>query len=798
MAEMKREVAGEIQAQLVPPPQQNVWGEALKSVIQADSTIQSAKLTSEQELEQNRQMNEGLESQLQAQEANNKRVKEAALLAKTAGTEDDATALDEMDTREVSEIRSTMKRNQDGVHQGATTHTESLINQELILKRAIQRRPWLKDEFIKASTGYLKMDVYQRGYMALAENEASRLAGADAAAKKEAEANESFGKNVRTSGWIDAMIAANPLDTQMHQQLNAIRHDDAGLAQYYKNSIGTPQGEYARNLQQTMEGTSAAAKLAKSSMEVGDAKTTETVKSVNMEFSSSFSSVNQKMFTDESMWDETGTIRPEKEAQFRTSMEAQLLSIDSYEQSLVARGASPESAAAYGNVYRANIERLIAMGSGATGTKLTKSALERRDGQAAMAARMSPAAASVGMMIMERYKITDPVVAQNIAFSMIGASNSTNGSSVVIKTLEGPQAAQVSTMLKQAMANVQDPALSMPEKNMSKDVLKNLAQGTVLNLSVVDSVALAKSYSAVGQAKLQLEDFSRAVLATENVGDEKNKPIFFDSLGEADQRNIGGAFAKSIYKVQKALVNKTALHEDLAAFRKNNEDGSSVLRWKPDGSIEVRDEAQFRAGNTAERAYLQEIKTHNAFIQRIRAQDIITNALGRPPTLEDRNTALGTNFGVVGIAGVNGTAVTASRTAVFGQDQGGAGKKPQGAEAPKEAPIGIRNNNPGNLRTGKGGAFGSYSSMREGIKAAEDNLMAYQRKHGINTIKAAIARWAPREDNNDTDAYINHVVRATGIPKDQPVDFTDKDVRKSVLMAMFEMENGPKWKTYWQ
>ncbi len=117
----------------------------------------------------------------------------------------------------------------------------------------------------------------------------------------------------------------------------------------------------------------------------------------------------------------------------------------------------------------------------------------------------------------------------------------------------------------------------------------------------------------------------------------------------------------------------------------------------------------------------------------------------------------------------------------------------------KKIPLGIRNNNPLNIRRVKGqkwkgevpfpppsegtgeavpsegtgevealpqrgsgeGAFVRFSSLPWGIRAAFCILKTYQKKYTAVCIEDIIARWAPQKENN-TAAYINGVCRLTG------------------------------------
>ena len=109
--------------------------------------------------------------------------------------------------------------------------------------------------------------------------------------------------------------------------------------------------------------------------------------------------------------------------------------------------------------------------------------------------------------------------------------------------------------------------------------------------------------------------------------------------------------------------------------------------------------------------------------------------------------------------------------------------------APKTAPV----NNPGNLRpVGASTGFQQYASPEEGIAAADSNLKSYGEKHGINTLRGVISRWAPPTDKNDTEAYINTVAQKVGLDPNQKIDLSDPVQRHVISGAMFTVEKGAK------
>lgn len=111
-------------------------------------------------------------------------------------------------------------------------------------------------------------------------------------------------------------------------------------------------------------------------------------------------------------------------------------------------------------------------------------------------------------------------------------------------------------------------------------------------------------------------------------------------------------------------------------------------------------------------------------------------------------------------------------------------------------PIGFRNNNPGNLRTGEtwqgaagsAGGFITFKSMSYGIRAAATVLVNNLSSQGNDTIRELITKYAPPIENNTT-AYINAVSNSTGIAPDTHIDVTGNNL-VLLLHAIFEHENG--------
>lgn len=111
---------------------------------------------------------------------------------------------------------------------------------------------------------------------------------------------------------------------------------------------------------------------------------------------------------------------------------------------------------------------------------------------------------------------------------------------------------------------------------------------------------------------------------------------------------------------------------------------------------------------------------------------------------------------------------------------------------------GVRNNNPGNIRkskdvwvgqTGNDGSFVTFATPAHGIRATGRNLLSYARQ-GYVTPEQIITRWAPPEDNNDTEGYIKFVSEYLNVPRDTRLDLTDLNTLTRLSMAIMIKENG--------
>lgn len=110
-------------------------------------------------------------------------------------------------------------------------------------------------------------------------------------------------------------------------------------------------------------------------------------------------------------------------------------------------------------------------------------------------------------------------------------------------------------------------------------------------------------------------------------------------------------------------------------------------------------------------------------------------------------------------------------------------------------PLGIRNNNPGNLRTGPGGSFGVYGSPQDGLQALRDQLSLYfnggsaaaGHQH-LDTLREILSTYAPSNENN-TGAYIADVAKRMGVGADTQLNLNDPQTMAALMNGIIQHEN---------
>ena len=69
-------------------------------------------------------------------------------------------------------------------------------------------------------------------------------------------------------------------------------------------------------------------------------------------------------------------------------------------------------------------------------------------------------------------------------------------------------------------------------------------------------------------------------------------------------------------------------------------------------------------------------------------------------------------------------------------------------------------------------------------------LQNYQSRYKLKSIKQLIARYAPRQDNNNTDAYARVLSNAVGVSQTETISMLDYKTAFAVAVAIIQHENG--------
>lgn len=108
-------------------------------------------------------------------------------------------------------------------------------------------------------------------------------------------------------------------------------------------------------------------------------------------------------------------------------------------------------------------------------------------------------------------------------------------------------------------------------------------------------------------------------------------------------------------------------------------------------------------------------------------------------------------------------------------------------------PIGVRQNNPGNLRSWEGvpsqGGFANFGTAQEGLSAMAANLVTYYSKYGAKSVNAIAEKWAPRSEN-DTAGYAAAISGRLGVKGGDQLNLKDPAVLAKVMDAMIKQEQG--------
>lgn len=123
------------------------------------------------------------------------------------------------------------------------------------------------------------------------------------------------------------------------------------------------------------------------------------------------------------------------------------------------------------------------------------------------------------------------------------------------------------------------------------------------------------------------------------------------------------------------------------------------------------------------------------------------------------------------------------------------------------APRGIRNRNPGNIKFSTGnnwrgqigkdsGGFVIFDSDANGLRAMAKLLKTYMTRHGLNTIGSISRRWSP-DAVGLSGQYAAAVAKNTGIAATRVIDVNDATALAQIMRGMVMVENGAQYANHY-
>lgn len=121
-------------------------------------------------------------------------------------------------------------------------------------------------------------------------------------------------------------------------------------------------------------------------------------------------------------------------------------------------------------------------------------------------------------------------------------------------------------------------------------------------------------------------------------------------------------------------------------------------------------------------------------------------------------------------------------------------------------PLGIRQNNPGNIRyssvnnwtgqTGNGSGYVIFSAPEYGYRALFKLLKTYINTHGLDTIAKIGQRWAPPSEN-PTSAWVSNVALMSGVSQHAKINPNDQATMIKIARGITGAENGSAFVNYY-
>lgn len=636
--EFKRPVQDSINAS-VAPKSYDYLASGVDSLLAIDTTYATRSLLAQQEAEQERQINEGAEATLQFAEGRGLSTSPNGVVAlpdhpAPARGPVGATfpenvepsgeyQLTDEDKRYISETSRVMRSNATGLYQGATSFEQSYANQDLILKRAISKRPWLKAELIDASRGYLGVDVYQRGYSALADAERARMRSMEAAQEGAVRESIAKGEAIKESGMYIAMLSKLPEGPARTKWLTATPAELGALSAQYES---TPLWEIASAEAQAAKLTKNYAENAKTANELEGTTGTRTARTIVSGTAASVVDGFRRLSTAPNMFDEAGMPTDMGRTTALSAISAAKSQIASAKAQVLA--ATGED----GSAEFAGLEMMVKdFEDNITGTKsanFTKAMVEANQAYIDYAVQQSPDIQNMMSILLKANPAlaSMPQVAAQQAAAQLGAMAVANPvlSQSVIEGI-----ANRGLVLNTMATEVQNTKGSSPQAASS--AVQALSQTNLSHLQVIAATAtkpeiLGSQNGTRANAVRILSDSANAL----NMTGLTPATTIMDNMSGPMRHQTSVAFAKAVYTVQQGLIQAAKLDTKLARLSMEYQPGSgtSRLNYKADGRVEILGWDSLPNPTPAEQAYKAEVDQWNTMLTQRKAAPVMAVASG--------------------------------------------------------------------------------------------------------------------------------------------------------------------------
>lgn len=400
----------------------------------------------------------------------------------------------------------------------------------------------------------------------------------------------------------------------------------------------------------------------------------------------------------------------------------------------------------------------------------------------------------------------------------------TNTGEVNVRTNPGAFGAQVASGIDQAGASAEQAYQIYDQQKQQSDMavvleakskLSDWERETFDNPENPNGVYASKGRNAVGLHATVLPEFDKTVSDAESTLTDERQRSAFRSMALQYKDKVSdriGAYSRQQYQEYERTQNQAAIENSADSIataaregnmnRLNSEvtDGLKILDAQAQAQGLPPEVAEVNKRSFLSKSYSGAIGSLLASGQYEAAGQFLA-ANGDDMREEDRARAAkaisDSAKDAIRVSTLQDPVGTVTKLAArLGVGQFAEGSSPFSGDP--EAPRGLRNNNPGNLRitdtqwegkvAGQDSQFESFASPEAGIRALAVNAQHIQ-NDGAQTPMDVISKWAPASEN-DTGAYAKSVAAKLGIGVNDKMNLRDPATLKAFTAAVIEHENG--------